>query len=347
MILNKRFEYKNKSYLNLNQNQRDFINKFNTEIKKFNNSVYEKLSCLICNQDNFEIISNTDRYGFYYPTGICKNCGNIQQAEYFNDELLKIFYSKYYNKIYFNFDNIEERFKSQYKLAINKYEFLYNHIRDLKKHKDDLKILEIGCGPGGILYFFKKMGFDVTGIDYDQDHLDFGKSKNLKLINKIDNDLDKKFDLVIISHVLEHIKNPINEIKKIKEKFVKQGTLLYVEVPSIHSIVSMYDSDILKYLHIAHCYHFSLNSFNNFCNLNGLKILKINSKIQSILSYDESKSDIILDFNQCKNEILKIENRYKTYGKLLILKRITRRFIGKILNLLGVKNFILNLFRRN
>ena len=346
MILNKRLEYKNKPYINLDNNQKDFIDRFNTEIKKYDNSIYEKLTCLICGQNNFEIISKTDRYGFYYPTGICKNCGNMQQTEYLNDEALKLFYSKYYNKIYFNFDNIEERFKSQYKLAINKFEFLFNYIKILEKNKNNFKILEIGCGPGGILAFFKEKGFDVTGIDYDQDHLNFGKSKNLNLINKIDKNLDEKFDLIIISHVLEHMKNPKDEIKKIKEKFVKQKTLLYVEIPSIHSIKSMYDSDILKYLHIAHCYHFSLNSFKNFCNLNGLKVLKINSKIQSILTFDESKSDITLNFNQCKNEILKIENTFRIFGNLLVLKRVIKRFIGRILNLLGIKLFILNFLKK-
>ena len=77
MILNKRFEFQNKPYISLNHSQRDFIDKFNTEIKKFDKSIYEELTCLICNQNDFEIISNTDRYGFYYPTGICKNCGNM------------------------------------------------------------------------------------------------------------------------------------------------------------------------------------------------------------------------------------------------------------------------------
>ena len=42
MILNKRLEYKNKPYINLDNNQKDFIDRFNTEIKKYDNSIYEK-----------------------------------------------------------------------------------------------------------------------------------------------------------------------------------------------------------------------------------------------------------------------------------------------------------------
>ena len=62
---------------------------FEIEIKNLENNYYENLPCLICNKDNFEIISKTDRYDLYYPTGICVNCENLQQTEYLNDEMLK------------------------------------------------------------------------------------------------------------------------------------------------------------------------------------------------------------------------------------------------------------------
>ena len=166
MLLSKRFEFKNKPHLALNNDQIRNIREFENEIKNLKNNYYENLPCLICNKDNFEIISKTDRYGLYYPTGICVNCGNLQQTEYLNDEMLKIFYSKYYNKIYFNFDNIKERFKSQYKLAINKFQFINNHLNEFKIIKENFKILEIGCGPFEIIsktevFFFKEKGFNV------------------------------------------------------------------------------------------------------------------------------------------------------------------------------------------
>ncbi len=345
MLLNKRFEFKNKPHLALNNDQIKSIKEFENEIKNLSNSHYENLPCLICNKNNFEIISKTDRYGFYYPTGICVNCGNLQQTEYLNDEMLKLFYSKYYNKIYFNYNNIEERFNSQYKLAINKFQFINNHLQKLKIIKEDFKILEIGCGPGGILFFFKEKGFNVTGIDFDDKHLEYGKNKDLNLFNKSKINLNEKFDLIIISHVLEHMKNPDIEIKKIKENLAKKNTLMYIEVPSIHSINSMYDSDILKYLHIAHCYHFTKSSFINFCKLNDMKILDMNYKIQAIVSFKKEDSEIVFNFENTKNEILKIERSFSYFGKLLIIKRILRRFVGKVLNLLGIKSYFLDLFR--
>ena len=52
------------------------------------------LDCFLCGSPNetIDIFSTEDRYGFVYPTGMCLQCGNIQQAEYYSDEHVKIFY---------------------------------------------------------------------------------------------------------------------------------------------------------------------------------------------------------------------------------------------------------------
>ena len=71
-------------------------------------------------------------------------------------------------------------------------------------------------------FILKKKGFDVTGIDYDENHLKYGRTKKLNLINKEKINIQKKFDFVIISHVLEHMKNPNFEIEKIKNQFSKK-----------------------------------------------------------------------------------------------------------------------------
>ena len=64
MLLNKRFEFNNKPHLKLKNEQIKSIKEFSDEVKNLKLNDYEKLSCLICNQDNFEIISEKDRYGF-------------------------------------------------------------------------------------------------------------------------------------------------------------------------------------------------------------------------------------------------------------------------------------------
>ena len=69
-------------------------------IKKWPNEPSTKLNCFICDSDSFELISEIDRYGFYYPTGICNKCGNVQQVKYYSDVALADFYTNFFRKIY-------------------------------------------------------------------------------------------------------------------------------------------------------------------------------------------------------------------------------------------------------
>lgn len=297
-------------------------NKIYKEIQKIvKTKNFEEKNCVICNKKRFEIINELDRYGFYYPTGICKNCGMVQQSSYYNEIFLKKFYSEYYNFFYSHFKNPEERFHSQYESAKKSYNYVKQFL-----HNKNSNILEIGCGAGGILKYYNNMGYDTKGLDYDDDQLNYGISQGLDLENLNKYSSQNKYDLVILSHVLEHMSEPEREIKKAKE-FLKENGYLYIEVPSIHSIKNLnYNYNIKNFFHIAHYLHFSLNSFTNFMNKNRLKIIKINDEIQCVAAklFDEKieiKSSYKTDLIELKN----IENYYqKNKIKLFIKKYIFR-----------------------
>ena len=151
----------------------------------------------------------------------------MQQTEYFLMKFLiysiEIIIIKFIHII-----NTELRFNSQHKLTFDKYSFLKEFV-DKSKNKKNLKILEIGCGPGGIVSFFSEKGYDVTGIDLDDKNLEFGKKKNLNLINRNHFNLEQKYDLILMSHVLEHLKKPEKELDFIK-KICHQNSIIYIEV---------------------------------------------------------------------------------------------------------------------
>ena len=72
MLLNKRFEFNNKPHLVLNNKQIRNIKNFKFEIKNLNNNKYEKLSCLICSKNNFEIINIVDKEMSLYNFAVRK-----------------------------------------------------------------------------------------------------------------------------------------------------------------------------------------------------------------------------------------------------------------------------------
>ena len=104
-------------------------------------------------------------------------------------------------------------------------------------NKND-RVLDIGCGYGAVAFSMAKAGALVTGIDMDETNLRHArkryKHENLKfLLGDIRKDLpDGKFDVIVMSNVLEHIEDRIGLLKMIRDKF--KPKLLLIRVPMIN-----------------------------------------------------------------------------------------------------------------
>lgn len=78
-----------------------------------------------------------------------------------------------------------------------------------------------------------------------------------------DNDvLDKTPDIIIYSHVLEHILDPVTELLKLRE-IMGQQSFVYIELPGIKNLTRSYQADFLRLLQNAHVYYPTLTSLKN------------------------------------------------------------------------------------
>ena len=84
------------------------------------------------------------------------------------------------------------------------------------------KILDIGMGAGGISYYLKEQGFDVTGINVNN----FSLYEALKPIIYDGHTIpfeDKTFDTAILVHVLHHCENRfevLNEALRVSKRVI-------------------------------------------------------------------------------------------------------------------------------
>ncbi len=110
------------------------------------------------------------------------------------------------------------------------------------KERSLTKVIEIGSSSGILLNAFKVEGFDVTGIEPSKLAVEYSKEKyNLKVINGLFEEVEikEKFDLVLCSHMLEHINNPIEFLSKVKDILNEKG-VLYIKVSNLYNpIVSL------------------------------------------------------------------------------------------------------------
>lgn len=90
--------------------------------------------------------------------------------------------------------------------------------KHLPKHKE-AKILDLGCGPGHVIYWAKKQGYhNIWGIDISQEQINTAKKlglENVELADILDYLPNHKneFDLITMLDVFEHFKK--NEIMNV------------------------------------------------------------------------------------------------------------------------------------
>jgi len=96
-------------------------------------------------------------------------------------------------------------------------------------------MLDIGCGYGKQLYYFKKKGWEVLGIEPSEALVEAVKAQGIPVISATYDAVDFSkiglFDVVTLNFVLEHVPNPRDLLKKAHAK-LKPGGILFLQSPN-------------------------------------------------------------------------------------------------------------------
>ena len=147
------------------------------------------------------------------------------------------------------------------------------HLNILKKFIIDLKpnsIIDVGCGSGFLISLLNNEISDCAfhGIDFNIENYDetiyLAKDNSINfesctIEKKLDEIKDGNYNVVVCSHVLEHIKNPekiLSELRRIASDYIiiicpmekpyKWGMNYHINFfPTIHEFIKLIESDIL------------------------------------------------------------------------------------------------------
>jgi 2-polyprenyl-3-methyl-5-hydroxy-6-metoxy-1,4-benzoquinol methylase len=142
---------------------------------------------------------------------------------------------------YFSFRSVEEN-------SYQNFQIPRHLIPYFKKTDKNLSVLDIGCGLGQLLSCLKKEGFtDLTGIDINEESIEACK-KNGLTVEKIEDIRDyaknsqKKFDRIVMAHVLEHLDKEvmIDTLIHIKKYLLEEGGIFILMVPNAQSYTGAY-----------------------------------------------------------------------------------------------------------
>ena len=116
----------------------------------------------------------------------------------------------------------------------------HRRLVQFQRYLKNKEILDFGCGWGGFLKDIKNYK-SLSGIELRKECISYIK-KNIKKINVFSNinAFKKKFDVITMFHVLEHIPYQIDTLKILKSKLRNNGKII-IEVPHAKDFLILQD----------------------------------------------------------------------------------------------------------
>lgn len=274
------------------------------------------ISCPVCNSNEYDDLVKLEKYPisnvglvdskeeslkanvFDMNICMCKNCSHI-----YNRTPVKINY-KQENTTFFTNDIQKQYIQNLTKNLVNKYNI---------KNK---KILEIGSGDG---YFLRNLAkYDNKCIGYEPSLKSLVEEEGALFINDYFNpsiNLDKKFDFIVLRHILEHFDHPYEFLREIIFKLIKfnQNPKFLIEVPNIEPTLKDLRINDFIHEHISHFSAYSLKYLLQRLNLNIIEAYTTQNdeNLVTICEIDKNFFDKMKNIKNIKNNLNSIINKLR------------------------------------
>jgi SAM-dependent methyltransferase len=148
------------------------------------------------------------------------------------------------------------------------------------------KVLDIGCGAGGNLKTLQDQGWEPYGIEISKvaaahaleltkGQIHAGTVESAPFPND-------SFDLVLMSHSLEHLPSPIDALRRIY-RLLKDDGLLVISVPNVHSWeFKLFGRWWFPLDPPRHFYHFDPNSLSSALARAGFSTERVRTAVSSV-----------------------------------------------------------------
>lgn len=211
--------------------------------------------CPVCASTQFEPLAWNDRYGMGVSTAGCLQCGLAQSWPRPTPAAMAEFYRCHYREYYQATSKPDIAYTMRYRKDA-RLAYTARVITDNVTLTKGMRVLDVGCAEGSL---FAKLGLSCSGLRL----VGIEPSENFSAYARQTTgcttypDLDalvagseESFELIVVNHVLEHVDDPVELLRRLMAMLVVGGKL-YVDVPDADRYAGP------ESLHIAHLFHFS------------------------------------------------------------------------------------------
>lgn len=190
-----------------------------------------EVKCYLCNSENHRQRPGRVRDNEELKILECQDCGLVflSDLDHIHETLYKD--SGMHGE---TMPDISEWLDQSYPDDSRRYEYFKDSIANKA-------ILDFGCGAGGFLLLAKDRTLSATGLELEARLKKHFLASGLDVYSSL-SQIDKKFDMIFLFHVLEHLPDPIDTLSDLK-KLLKPNGKIIIEVPhSEDALLTLYES---------------------------------------------------------------------------------------------------------
>lgn len=201
----------------------------------------------------------------------CKQCGLVQQnPQPLKDEVLAR-YSAAFSKDYLSYElENETAFLNLQLLALKDAGFF---------KLTPASVLDIGCATGALLAFLAEDGWRVTGIEISS-CADYARSKRNLQVRSLPLEENKfsaeSFDVILASHLIEHLNEPMGFLKEAYRLLKKDG-YIFITTPNISGFQARLFGGKWRSAIFDHLYLFSRRTLIKMLIKAGFRVEKVST----------------------------------------------------------------------
>lgn len=136
----------------------------------------------------------------------------------------------------------------------------------------DVRILDVGCGDGGFIYYLREIGFtNVMGVDLYINH-DIEYGNGVQVRKGTIHDIGPAWDVIMLHHAFEHMPDPLETLQAITQRLAPQGVCL-IRIPIASSYAwEHYRTNWIQLDAPRHFFLHSLQSIERIARDAGLRL---------------------------------------------------------------------------